>query len=289
MTRPDQFRHDTMTRPPVPDLTQNAIGATVITGYETSQADSLVITIDPVKQYGSAFDVSDDQVLPDPSWFAADSKDEDLNRPIMPEEMNAKLAEDARTHGEAFLAEYRDAMVSGLVTKHGVEAEHAELMVDQLWSRLTNRLASDYEHMGVDMGKAQRIMNETLGFLKLCSVSHGHGPSPTVDLGWHTFILYSLEYDAFCEAVAGAYLHHAPTDIIGLNTQTGADCSPHPCSSRDCTNGPSSVVDGVDEAFPDGVCFAPGKDKTRPFTLRDTVAAMKRLGPVDLELWSAEV
>ncbi|BFU44969.1 hypothetical protein KRMM14A1004_32060 [Krasilnikovia sp. MM14-A1004] len=39
------------------------------------------------------------------------------------------------------------------------------------------------------------------------------GPSDLVDIGWHTFILYTREYAEFCERVAGRFIHHVPDDV----------------------------------------------------------------------------
>lgn len=33
-----------------------------------------------------------------------------------------------------------------------------------------------------------------------------------MDPGWHTFILHTQEYAAFCDLVAGRFIHHVPTD-----------------------------------------------------------------------------
>lgn len=38
------------------------------------------------------------------------------------------------------------------------------------------------------------------------------GPSELVDIGWHTFILYTVDYAAFCERIAGRFIHHVPND-----------------------------------------------------------------------------
>lgn len=37
-------------------------------------------------------------------------------------------------------------------------------------------------------------------------------PSQAVDIGWHAFILHTVDYAAFCEQVAGRFVHHVPTD-----------------------------------------------------------------------------
>ncbi|MEV0734342.1 hypothetical protein [Polymorphospora sp. NPDC050346] len=37
-------------------------------------------------------------------------------------------------------------------------------------------------------------------------------PSTLVDIGWHTFLLYTREYAAFCDRIAGGFIHHEPED-----------------------------------------------------------------------------
>ncbi|GAA0970218.1 hypothetical protein GCM10009555_018760 [Acrocarpospora macrocephala] len=46
--------------------------------------------------------------------------------------------------------------------------------------------------------------------------------SPRVGVGWHVFILHTREYAAFCEGLAGRFLHHAPRD----QDDTGCPTSP---------------------------------------------------------------
>ncbi len=50
-------------------------------------------------------------------------------------------------------------------------------------------------------------------------------PSKAVDVGWHTFILHTVDYAEFCERVAGRFIHHVPTldaetEEVGAATRT---------------------------------------------------------------------
>lgn len=85
-----------------------------------------------------------------------------------------------------------------------------------LTSALTDRLAARMmtDHPGIDLPFAQRVVGQTAVFLAACAVNAGKplSPSATVDLGWHTFILHTHEYAAFCRRVAGRFLHHVPND-----------------------------------------------------------------------------
>ena len=89
-----------------------------------------------------------------------------------------------------------------------------ELIDDQLRARLVARIAREH---GVDSPYAMRIVDQALGFLRLCAERPGQGyaPAPEVDLGWHTFILYTAEYADFCQRVAGRFIHHSPNDEPG--------------------------------------------------------------------------
>lgn len=94
------------------------------------------------------------------------------------------------------------------------------LVENDLWVRLTNRIAKDED---VELPLAERIMDQALAFLSLCSEdpSGRFSPSPLVDIGWHTFILYTKPYAAFCERVNGKFIHHDPSDVEGVDYGTG--------------------------------------------------------------------
>jgi len=39
-------------------------------------------------------------------------------------------------------------------------------------------------------------------------------PSQIVDVAWHEFILFTKEYEKFCENAFGRFLHHTPTEAM---------------------------------------------------------------------------
>ena len=83
---------------------------------------------------------------------------------------------------------------------------------DKLRTRLVGRIVTDE---GLPEDLAERILDQALGFLRLASEQpdEHYGPSPMVDIGWHTFILYTRSYDKFCrELTGGRFIHHEPTD-----------------------------------------------------------------------------
>lgn len=102
----------------------------------------------------------------------------------------------------------------------GTELTNKGLVSDQLWKRLVNRIVED-ENM--ERPLAERIMDQALGFLRLCALEPAgrYSPSPLVDIGWHTFILYTRPYAAFCQEIAGHFIHHNPSDEEGVDYGTG--------------------------------------------------------------------
>jgi hypothetical protein len=102
----------------------------------------------------------------------------------------------------------------------GVELTNQELISDQLWERLVSRIVKD-ENM--ERPLAGRIINEALGFLRLCATEPDdhYSPSPLVDIGWHTFILYTREYSAFCQELGGRFIHHVPSDEESVDYGSG--------------------------------------------------------------------
>ncbi|OWV05250.1 hypothetical protein B5D80_18410 [Micromonospora wenchangensis] len=58
-----------------------------------------------------------------------------------------------------------------------------------------------------------RILDQALAFLAAAAVTTTPiGPSDMVDIGWHTFLLYSRDYSEFCDRIAGRFIHHEPED-----------------------------------------------------------------------------
>ncbi|SDY42863.1 hypothetical protein SAMN05421504_105526 [Amycolatopsis xylanica] len=85
------------------------------------------------------------------------------------------------------------------------------LIAQNLFTRLADRITTEH---GVTPELAERIMDQALAFLRVCANDQGEpfSPSPQVDIGWHTFILDTQEYAAFCQRVAGRFIHHVPND-----------------------------------------------------------------------------
>lgn len=76
--------------------------------------------------------------------------------------------------------------------------------------RVVRRIATDFD---LTIPEAEAVFTETLRFLFLCGAYHGpFAPSPRIDEGWHTFLLFTEEYAEFCRMCLGRMVHHRPHD-----------------------------------------------------------------------------
>ncbi|MFF3327605.1 glycine-rich domain-containing protein [Streptomyces sp. NPDC002889] len=86
------------------------------------------------------------------------------------------------------------------------------LVGSEVMERLSARIVKD--HAGIDRATARRIVAQTAAFLAASAQQPGAelSPSKLVDIGWHTWILHTVDYALFCEQVAGRFIHHVPTE-----------------------------------------------------------------------------
>lgn len=105
-------------------------------------------------------------------------------------------------------------------TLEGTTLTNKHLLDEELWERLVKRIMKDED---MERTLAERIMDQTLAFLQLCAAEPkgGYSPSPMVDIGWHTFILYTRFYAEFCMKIGSQFIHHEPSDVPGVNYPAG--------------------------------------------------------------------
>lgn len=60
-------------------------------------------------------------------------------------------------------------------------------------------------------GQAYQLFKDTLRFLWLAVKCGGLCPTPKLDNGWHTFILFTMDYQKFCHKYFGHFIHHRPS------------------------------------------------------------------------------
>ncbi|GHJ36829.1 hypothetical protein [Streptomyces sp. TS71-3] len=100
-----------------------------------------------------------------------------------------------------------------IAMEHPVQtADPADLPSPEVVERLTRRITTD--HPDIDTPMARRIVAQTAAFLAASGHAPGQSlaPSKLVDVGWHTFILHTVDHADFCQRVAGRFIHHVPTD-----------------------------------------------------------------------------
>ncbi|MEU9746094.1 glycine-rich domain-containing protein [Streptomyces niveus] len=87
----------------------------------------------------------------------------------------------------------------------------ATLIDPEVMERPAARITKD--HPEIDVPAARRIIGQTAAFLAAGAQFPGAelSPSKAVDVGWHTWILHTVDYAAFCERIADRFIHHVPT------------------------------------------------------------------------------
>ncbi|MFE2436350.1 glycine-rich domain-containing protein [Streptomyces sp. NPDC059409] len=91
-------------------------------------------------------------------------------------------------------------------------SDPATLVDPEVTERLVRRIATD--HAEISEATARRIVGQAAAFIAASGELRGQplAPSELVDYGWDAFILHTVDYAAFCERVAGGFVHHVPTD-----------------------------------------------------------------------------
>ncbi len=129
--------------------------------------------------------------------------------------MTQVMEEVSTDWAKQWCAENHDAMVAYIVKHYpNLPVGKVEAMIDHLWTRLVNRIVKDF---GRTLEEAERAQARGLAFLVRRS-STGEGPSSPdeeEDLGWHTFMWYTLEFEAAGHVLTGRPIHHLPNDVPG--------------------------------------------------------------------------
>jgi hypothetical protein len=68
------------------------------------------------------------------------------------------------------------------------------------------------EELKVTRKIAKKLFTDLKRFLWLAAVSKEKHlvPSPVLDDAWHSFVLFTKDYEDFCNKYFGGFLHHAP-------------------------------------------------------------------------------
>jgi hypothetical protein len=92
-----------------------------------------------------------------------------------------------------------------------IKTDPRSLISTELFEKLALRVEDEHD---VHPSGAEKIVTQALAFLQACAENPGMHLAPPleVDWGWHMFILHTKEYAAFCDRVAGRFIHHEPAD-----------------------------------------------------------------------------
>src|SRR5437879_46740 len=84
---------------------------------------------------------------------------------------------------------------------------------------IIDRYAKD---KGLPLSVAHEHERELKRYLSLCAINRkaSYGMAGPIDDLWHTFIIFTKEYAAFCDSVAGIFLHHIPNTKPTRDTES---------------------------------------------------------------------
>ncbi len=109
--------------------------------------------------------------------------------------------------------------------------------------KVINRYVGEY---GIPFNTAANRFHELKSFLHTCAIADRPCvPTKNIDDIWHTFILFTQDYQNFCMEYLGKFIHHYPYEKAVGNKAS--------CESSDCGSG--SGGDGGD-----GHCAGGGDD-----------------------------
>ncbi|OPC81142.1 hypothetical protein B4N89_09430 [Embleya scabrispora] len=80
---------------------------------------------------------------------------------------------------------------------------------DAVRARLITRIRADRPEIGAEL--ADRIVTGTAVFLAVGAANPEARmtPSALVDVGWHAWVLHTIDYAEYCERI-GRFVHHVP-------------------------------------------------------------------------------
>lgn len=89
---------------------------------------------------------------------------------------------------------------------------------------VSNRLLEKYPHL--TQPQATEVIDGLREYFQICRIAGKKMvsmPSQAVDVAWHEFILFTRNYELFCDKALGRFLHHTPAEAMESPTlaQTG--------------------------------------------------------------------
>lgn len=86
-------------------------------------------------------------------------------------------------------------------------------------SALVKRVQEKHDYLSDS--DIKQVIKALRDYFHICNQAKGKivaMPSEIVDVAWHEFILFTREYQQFCEKGIGRFLHHTPTEAMKTKT-----------------------------------------------------------------------
>ncbi|MEV7419652.1 hypothetical protein [Streptomyces sp. NPDC089919] len=95
-----------------------------------------------------------------------------------------------------------------------------DLVGPELFEKVSRFCAGEYGH---ELSMARRIVDQALAFLKVMGDTRAFDmtPSDVVDPGWHSFVLHTQAYAAWCDEQFGFFLGHEPGATVRTRPRIG--------------------------------------------------------------------
>lgn len=97
----------------------------------------------------------------------------------------------------------------------------SDLVSPELFEKVSRFCAEEYGH---ELCTARAVVDQALAFLKVMGDSRGFdmSPSQAVDPGWHSFMLHTRAYAAWCQEQFGYFLDHEPKATVRTRPLIGS-------------------------------------------------------------------
>ncbi|WP_305457320.1 glycine-rich domain-containing protein [Photobacterium leiognathi] len=85
---------------------------------------------------------------------------------------------------------------------------------------LSEKVRGKYPHLTKQ--QTDLVMVALRDYFYICHKAKGKAvamPSQVVDVAWHEFILFTREYEMFCNKAFDRFLHHTPTEVMKSSVQ----------------------------------------------------------------------
>lgn len=131
--------------------------------------------------------------------------------------------------------------------------------------KITRKISEKYPHLS--QSQIEQVMQGLREYFHICNMAGKKlisMPSQAVDEAWHEFILFTKQYELFCNKALGYFLHHTPAEAMRSATQaqTGIkrawrlSCRREGISTRSPRKLPALFAMDADLAIPDGFHYS---------------------------------